>query len=72
MTETIDFITTKTITNQYSVPLDVLKEILEDNDMNYDEMDTLDLQEFIADMEADFLEYAEGEVEYSETEVEIF
>ena len=70
--ETFDFVTTKTITNQYSVPIEDLKEILEDNDMNYEDMSRDEIANFISDNEYEFGDFTEAEVEYSDTEVEVF
>lgn len=70
--ETFDFITTKSITNQYSVPIEDLKGILEDNDLNYEDMSRDEIANFISENEYEFDDFTEGEVEYSDTEVEVF
>ena len=70
--ETFEFITTKSITNEYSIPVEDLKELLEDFDLDYDTMSNDSIADFIADNESEFLDYAQGNPEHSDTEVEVF
>ena len=72
MTETFEFITTKSITNEYSIPIEDLKALLEDFDLDYDTMSKDDIADFIADNEQEFLDYAQDDPEYSDTEVQVF
>lgn len=72
MTKTFEFITTKSITNEYSIPVEDLKALLEDFDLDYDTMSEDDIADFIADNEQEFLDYAQGDPEYSDTEVQVF
>ena len=72
MTKTFEFMTTKSITNEYSIPIEDLKALLEDFDLDYDTMSEDDIADFIADNESEFLDYAQGNPEHSGVNVEVF
>ena len=71
--ETLDFCTTMTTTNQYSVPVKDLKKILNEDCLNYEDMDSIDLEDYIRDNEEVFSNFLlDTDIDYAGKEVEIF
>lgn len=71
MTETFEFITRSTVVNQYYIPMDKVKEFLEE-EMDMDNMLPEEIGEYLADYIQEFSDYAVGEPDYEPIEVEVF
>ena len=72
MTETFEFITRSTVVNQYCIPMDKVKEFLEEEEMDTDNMLSEEIGEYLADNIQEFSDYAVGEPDYEPVEVEVF
>ena len=72
MDETFDFITKHEVTCEYSVPLTYLREILADDDLDYEDMSKDEIAEYISMNTHEFSDYTVGDTEYSDVEVTVF
>ena len=72
MEETFDFTTKCEVTYEYSVPLNDLKEILADNDLNYEDMSKDEIADYISINAYEFSDYTVRDAEYSDVEVMVF
>ena len=72
MEETFDFITKCEVTYEYSVPLNDLKEILADNDLDYESMSKDEIADYISINFYEFSDYTVGDTEFSDVEVTVF
>ena len=70
--ETISFTTKYEVNNEYEVPLDYLKEFLEDEDLRYEDMSKDEIADFISENIQEFEDYIITDPDYSDVEVIVF
>lgn len=70
--ETISFTTKYEVNNEYEVPLDYLKEFLEDEDLRYEDMSKDEIADFISENIQEFEDYIITDPDCSDVEVIVF